>query len=440
MVKALKLDDSLARVLVRIDTLIKLRWLAIGGQTIAVIVVAFGFDFSMPWLICLALIFFSALFNVVLLQQYSSSYRLASEGVFALLAFDIVQLGLLLYLTGGLQNPFAILLVAPVVVSSTSLRLGHTFLLGLLAVSFTTGLMFFRLPLPWFPEQNFDLPLIYVGGVWVAICCTLGFTTIYAFRVAEEARKLANALSATELVLQREQHLSMLDGLATAAAHELGTPLATIAIVSKEMVNTFSKDDPMHEDAQLLRDQAQRCRDILQKLTSLSGDSEDVLKRQSISVLIEEVIAPLRNLGKKIIVEMDGDEATQPSIARSPAVRYGLGNIVDNAIDFARSVVTVRLFWDENNVEICVRDDGRGFNLEVLDHLGDPYVTTKELSRGSREHGLGLGLFIAKTLLERNGARISFSNINAKEAKELKSRGAEVKIRWSRSAFENSTQ
>lgn len=440
MAKALKLDDGLARALVRIDTLIKLRWLAIIGQTIAVVVVAFGFDFSMPWLICLALIFFSALFNIILLQQYSSSYRLASEGVFALLAFDIVQLGLLLYLTGGLQNPFAILLVAPVVVSATSLRLGHTLMLGCLAVTFTTGLMFFRLPLPWFPGQAFDLPLIYVGGVWVAICCTLGFTTIYAFRVAEEARKLANALSATELVLQREQHLSVLDGLAAAAAHELGTPLATIAIVSKEMVNTFSKDDPMHEDAQLLRDQAQRCRDILQKLTSFSGDSSEVLKRQSISVLIEEVVAPLRNLGMAIVVEMDGDETKQPSIDRSPAVQYGLSNIVDNAVDFASSEVIVRALWDDDRVEILVRDDGRGFNPEVLDHLGDPYVTTKELSRGSRDHGLGLGLFIAKTLLERNGAQISFSNSRNVKIKENNLRGAEVKITWSRSAFENPSQ
>lgn len=275
------------RSLIRVDTLIRLRWYAIVGQAGAVMVVAMGLGYEVPWSICLLLIAASAGLNILLTWRFKTSHRLEPNDAFTLLAFDIAQLGVLLWLTGGLRNPFAILLLAPVIVSATSLYERHTVGLGLLAIAVISLLAFFHLPLPWDPTNPLFLPDLYVGGVWVALVCTLLFTGIYVFRVAEEARKLANALSATELVLQREQHLSALDGLAAAAAHELGTPLATIALVSKEMLHALPEDDPMREDAALLRSQAERCRDILGKLTSLSSEGETIIEEQSLSALVE---------------------------------------------------------------------------------------------------------------------------------------------------------
>ena len=417
------------RVLIRLDTLIRLRWYAIIGQAGAVLVIVFGFQYSMPWEICLFLITASAVLNVFLAQRYKVSHRLPGNGAFVLLAFDIIQLGLLLLLTGGLQNPFAFLLLAPVVVSSTSLGQLHIVMLGTLAVAVITTIAFIYMPLPWDPEVPLKLPFLYVLGVWVAIVCTLAFTAIYVFRVAEEARKLANALAATELVLQREQHLSALDGLAAAAAHELGTPLATIAVVSKEMLRALPQESEMRDDAVLLRDQAQRCRDILQKLTSLSLEGEEILEKQSLLVLVEEEVAPLRNFGVDIEIANLGQDESIPYIARNPGIHYGLGNMIDNAVDFASKKVVVALRWDESHVHIEISDDGPGFPTAILDQLGEPFVTARKNEIGAKKRGMGLGLFIAKTLLERSGAEVQFKNMAHAEHNQ---KGAFISVSWPR--------
>jgi len=430
------IDRFRGRVLIRLETLIRLRWWAILGQTLAVVITQLVLDFPLPWMVCLLLIAVSALLNLILTQRFKSNHRLSGENVFYLMVFDIMQLGVLLFLTGGLQNPFAILLIAPVTVSATSLRLAHTLILGALAALIASALVYFRLPLPWFAGEGFELPLVYVGGVWVAILCTVAFTAIYAFRVAEEARKLADALTATELVLQREQHLSVLDGLAAAAAHELGTPLATIALVSKEMVNMLPAENPMHEDAKLLRSQAQRCREILQTLTSLSSDGEDVLERQTLAMLVEESVAPLRDFGVEIIVDHAGKQGLEPQLQRNPAVLYGLGNLIDNAIDFASTKVLVSTNWTDQNVTITVQDDGPGFPPDVLHRIGEPFVTTRAPDGDGDKHGMGLGLFIAKTLLERNGAEIDFNNLPSQKSGNDTEWTACVVCSWPRVEFE----
>lgn len=421
------------RVLIRLDTLIRLRWYAIIGQVGAVLIIVFGFQYTMPWKVCLALIAASAALNVWLAQRYKASHRLPAEAAFSLLAFDIFQLGLLLLLTGGLQNPFAILILAPVVVSSTSLGHWHILMLGALAIAVITFLAFFHLPLPWDPAFPLKIPFLFIIGVWVAIVCTLAFTAIYVFRVAEEARKLADALSATELVLQREQHLSTLDGLAAAAAHELGTPLATIAVVSKEMLHALPDDSDMRDDAALLRDQAQRCRDILQKLTSLSIEGEGILAKQSLTAVVEEEVEPLRNFGIDITVHSQGDPANVPMINRNPGMHYGLGNMIDNAVDFAKESVVVIMRWDEERMHVEISDDGPGFPSALLDKLGEPFVTARKQAKGARKRGMGLGLFIAKTLLERSGAEVTFSN-NTKQKQHCQ--GAFVEVSWSRQRLE----
>ncbi len=322
----------------RLETLVAIRWLAILGQTLAVTVVAFVLGYEFQLALCLALIAMSAWLNVFLRLRYKASYRLPDKSAMALLAYDILQLSALLYLTGGLQNPFSVLLVVPVIVSAATQSPRQILPLGGLTVAAATVLVFFHQPLPWEAGRSLDLPLALLAGTWVAIVSTLVFTAVYAYRVADEARKLSDALAATELVLQREQHLSNLDGLAAAAAHELGTPLATIALVSKEMMRELAEDSPLREDASLLRSQAERCRQILQKLSSLSGEGDSHIGRLALSSLMEEVAAPLRSFGVELVVT-PGARPGEPVLARNPGILYGLGNLLENAVDFAKTRV-----------------------------------------------------------------------------------------------------
>ncbi|MGH6926558.1 MAG: ActS/PrrB/RegB family redox-sensitive histidine kinase [Propylenella sp.] len=415
----------------RLSTLIRLRWLAIAGQTAAILVVGLWFGFPLPFGACFALIALSAWLNLGLRVAFPASYRLDPNWATLLLAYDLLQLAGLLYLTGGLENPFAILLLGPVMVSATTLQSDKTFLLGAMTLAAATVLVFIHRPLPWFPGREFDVPLHYVGGVWVALACALVFMGFYAFRVAEEARQLADALSATELVLQREQHLSALDGLAAAAAHELGTPLATIALVANELASELPAEDPRAEDIRLLRAQSERCRDILSKIASLSASPEEHLGSMPLSHVLEDVVAPHRNFGVAIAVKFEG-EGPEPVAARNPGLTYGLGNLVDNAVDFAHAEVRIAAEWTPATVTITIADDGPGYPPDVLDRLGEPYVTTRRggPSAAVEPGGLGLGIFIAKTLLERSGARLKLENRKPPE------RGALVTVEWPRAQFE----
>ena len=420
----------------KLSTLIRLRWLAVSGQTAAILVVALWFGFPLPMGACLALISLSAWLNLGLRLVFPAAYRLDPNWAALLLGYDLLQLAALLYLTGGLENPFAILLLGPVMVSATAQPPDKTFLLGAMTLAAATVLVFLHEPLPWFPEHEYDVPLQYVGGVWVALTCALFFMAFYAFRVAEEARQLADALAATELVLQREQHLSALDGLAAAAAHELGTPLATIALVAHELASEFAPDDPRAEDIRLIRAQSERCRDILSKIASLSSTPEEHLGLLPLSHLLEDAIAPHRDFGIAITLEQLG-EGPEPVAHRNPGLLYGLGNLVDNAVDFARSEVRIAAEWTLEMVKITIVDDGPGFSPDVIDQLGEPYVTTRRgghpgpVEHGNLEHGgLGLGIFIAKTLLERSGARLKLVNRKAPET------GAIITLEWLRAQFD----
>ena len=416
----------------RLSTLVRLRWLAIGGQTAAILIVGLWFEFPLPFGACFALIALSAWLNLGLRLVFPSSQRLDPSWATILLAYDILQLAGLLYLTGGLENPFAILLLGPVMVSATTLPPDKTFLLGAMTLAAATILVFIHEPLPWFPAQEFRAPLHYVGGVWVALGCALVFMAFYGFRVAEEARQLADALAATELVLQREQHLSALDGLAAAAAHELGTPLATIALVAHELASEIPADDPHAEDIRLIRAQSERCREILSKIASLSTAPDGPLGRMPLSHVLEEAAAPHRDFGIGIAIEAGG-EGPEPVAARNPGLAYGLGNLVDNAVDFAQSEVRLHAEWSPASVKVTIVDDGPGFAPDLIDRVGEPYVTTRRggATPSSEHNGLGLGIFIAKTLLERSGARLRLANRRPPE------RGAVVTLEWPRNQFEN---
>ncbi len=414
------------RQLLLLQTQIKLRWLAIAGQSLAVIYVAFSLKFDFPVVLCGSLIGSSVWLNIFLAWRYPASFRLTDNAALSLLGYDVVQLGALLYLTGGLQNPFSLLLIVPVVISAATQSLPRSLLLGLLVMVIASFLVFFHEPLPWRAGVRPAMPFLYVAGTWVAIVSSLLFLALYNFRVAEEARKLAEALAATELVLQREQHLSAIDGLAAAAAHELGTPLATIALVAKEMQHELGTTHALSEDAGLLLSQARRCRDILQKITSLSETGDTHIAQLPLTSLIEEVIAPHREFGVAIKVETHGSKHCEPVFKRNPGILHGLGNLVENAIDFAGVCVVLTADWDGDNITIAITDDGPGFRAEVLRRIGQPYLSARTRQVGAQAGGLGLGLFIAKTLLERSKATVEFSNAKSTDF------GARILISWSR--------
>jgi two-component system sensor histidine kinase RegB len=330
-----------------------------------------------------------------------------------------------------LQNPFSFLMAGPVLISAAALPKRMTLMLGGLVFICATILVRFYYPLPWPEEEPLELPPLYMIGVWLSLMLAISYISIYAWQIIEESRQLTDALAATELVLTREHYLTQLDGLAAAAAHELGTPLSTILVVARELEREIKPDSRFAEDIRLLREQAQRCRVILGKLTELPAPGEP-FERMKLSALIEEVVAPNRGVGVAIEVEIAKDDPREPVGARNPAVLYGLGNILENAVDFARERVQVTAAWTDDKVVVEVNDDGSGFPPEIIDRMGEPYVTSERgrRMRGSEMPGLGLGFFIAKTLLARSGAKISLKN------KAFPQRGAIVRVRWKRVDFE----
>lgn len=411
------------------------------GQAFTVTAVYFILGFDLPIGLCAAVISLSAWLNIYLGTRHEGHLWLKSGHASAMLSYDVLQLAILLYLTGGLQNPFAFLIVAPVTVSASKQPVRHTLFLGALAGVCVTALTFFHLPLPWYPGQTLILPLTYIFGIWAALVSGAIFFALYARRIAKEARQMSDALAATEAVLSREQSMSAIDGLAAAAAHELGTPLSTIAVVATELLREMPAKGPHREDLELLKSQAVRCRDILAKLSAGAEEPDIVFSRLPISHLLEEVVEPYRVFDIEIDVEVSPADSTrkdqmpvsEPVFERNPGVLYGLGNIIENAADFAEGCVNIRATWDKDTVTVTIMDDGPGFAPEIRDRMGEPYITTRAASNHESEKdsvGLGLGLFIAKTLLERSGARLNFSN------RDAPADGAVVEIAWPRDQIE----
>src|SRR5271155_3705254 len=305
---------------VRLDTLVRLRWLAVCGQLAAVLVVHFGLEFEVPIWACLAVISLAVLLNLALRFGFRHTQWLEPDRAAWLLPFDIAGPAALLYLTGGPENPFSVLFLGPVLVSAPALPPRMTLLIGTFAMFCATVLVFLHYDLPWDSEDRLELPEIYMVGVWLSILLAIGYIGVYTWQIAEEARQLSDALAATELVLAREQHLSQLDGLAAAAAHELGTPLATITVVVREIERALEANSPYADDVKLLREQAQRCREILSKITELPAS--DPFDRMPISAMIEEAAAPHRNFGVQIGITLPPDRSAEPFGTRNPGIRY----------------------------------------------------------------------------------------------------------------------
>jgi two-component system sensor histidine kinase RegB len=405
--------------------------MGVAGQTASVLFVGLVMGFPIPWIACFAVIGVSALLNLAL--SIAAPARLVGGRFMSALqlGFDIVQLAALLWLTGGAANPFCLMLIAPVTMGAATLPTREAVALGVLAAGFCALLVVSSLPLPWRGEPAPNLPHGYRIAVATAVIIGLTFTAGYAWQAAREAQRMELALNVTETVLAREQRLSALGALAAAAAHELGTPLATIAVVAREMARE-APEGPLREDALLLVSQAQRCRDILRRLAETPEASDAVHERLSLLQFVREVVEPYDKPGEvrveALVTGAPGVEA--PDLWRRPEILHAMTSIVENAFDFARTEILVTARFDETVVAVEVRDDGPGFSPEVLAKLGEPYVTSRPGAEGSRTGhiGMGLGFFIAKTLLERTGAVVEFGN--------GRRGGAMVAARWPRERIE----
>lgn len=421
---------------VRLRTLISVRSLGIIGQLVAVVIVFFGLKYQMPITQCVAVIGVAIAFNVILFLRYPNVHMLSEREAAGHLAFDMCQLTAMLALTGGIENPFTLLYLAPIVISATNLSLSSTLALAFLAFSSISLIAFFHWPLPWDPQEPFSLPPLYVAGNWISLNLGIGFCLIYASRTSEESRRMQAALAAAQAALSREQRLSDLGALAAAAAHELGTPLGTIAVVARELERDIPTGNPWLEDVRLLRSQAERCREILSRLSQQDTEEDTIAQRLPLAALIDEIAEPHRGFGIDINVRTKTSGAL--SVARKPEVVHGLGNLIENAVDFAKTKVDVEIGWTDEEVELSIIDDGTGFDAEILGRLGEPYVTSRpgtEIAQQSgNAHadghaGLGLGFFIAKTLIERAGGKLSFGN--------RPGAGAVVRVRLPRRSLEN---
>lgn len=425
----------------RLQTSVRLRWFAVAGQLVTVALVSLWFGFAMPLGYCLGLIVLSAWLNVFLRLRFPARHRLSATLGTGLIAYDILQLAALLFLTGGITNPFMPLIIAPVTVAAATLPPKNTVLLGALAGLASVVVANTHLPLPWPASAPLELPYLYKAGLLTAVLAGMIFQALYALRLAKESRLMSAALAATEHILAREQKLHALDGLAAAAAHELGTPLSTITLVAKELNRSLPADSAMAEDLTLLQTQAVRCREILQKLTRSPGERDPLHAMLTVSQLIDEAARPYHGRKAAIVIEAHaapgttGSAAEEPVGERRPGVIYGVGNLIENAIDFARSKVAVTAIWSEQSLTVTIVDDGPGFQSDLIESIGEPYVTTRSTaSRAAKESGapagLGLGLFIAKTLLERSGATITLEN------RPRPDRGAIVTITWPRALYQ----
>ena len=412
---------------VRLQTLILIRWIAVSGQFISIMIVHFLLAFSLPFVPLLATVALSAvvIFAATVLKRTDT--RVSNREAAIYLSYDIIQLSFLIALTGGLENPFAILLLVPAAISATILDFRSTAAITALVIFCATLIAFFHQPLPWL-EDVLHLPKLYLLALWISLVLATLLITAYAWQIANEARRMANALSATQMALSREQSLSAVGSLAAATAHQLGTPLATIAVVSRELERDLPEESPHLEDAGLLVSEVERCRKILGSLMALGeGEENTPYERIPISGLAEIAAAPHRqdNSSIKILVKATKNNSSpEPTVPRRAEILHGLNNVIENAVQFCSQQVDISVTWNERKIKIEISDDGPGVTPSILVRLGEPYVSSRRKSGR-----MGLGVFIAKTLLERTGATMLFLN-----GQPL---GARIVISWPRRMLED---
>lgn len=428
----------------RLRTLILLRWLAIVGQLMALVVAATYFGIALPLGLCFLVVGMAIIANLVADFVFPPNKRLTETEAFITLLFDLSQLSFLLFLTGGLTNPFSLLILAPVTVSASVLSLRPTLVLGGLAAVFITIMGSINIPLQFQDGSEFTVPVLFLFGFWLSIVIGIVFLGIYSRRIATEMHSMSDALLATQMALAREQKLTDLGGVVAAAAHELGTPLATIKLVSTEMIEELRAMPDLMDDARLIATQVDRCREILRSMGKL-GKDDTHLRSAALSAVLHEAAEPHAGRGIELIFSVAASSAAanlEPTISRRPELIHGLRNLIQNATDFAHSRVWVEARYSADRIVLQIIDDGKGFPTQVIGRIGDPFLRSRQGQDQSERpgyEGMGLGLFIAKTLLERTGAVLSFANASdpflAPEERPEKS-GAVVEVIWPRAAID----
>lgn len=427
---------------IRLRTMILLRWFAIGGQLTAIVVAQYWYGLQFETGLCFFVVGASVIANLVAIFVFPENKRLSEVENMLMVMFDLLQLSALLFLTGGLHNPFALLMLGPVTISAAVLTLRSTVLLGSTAIIMISFLSQAYLPLRTETGFILEFPQLFVFGNWIALIIAIVFISAYSVRVTSEIHSMSDALAATQMALAREQKLTDLGGVVAAAAHELGTPLATIKLASGELYEELADSPELREDAALIREQADRCRDILRDMGQ-AGKDDLHLRRAPLMALVEEAAQPHVDRGKPVHFIHVEDPVFQPVIHREPEIIHGLRNLIQNAVDFAAREVWVEASWDEKSVSLRIMDDGGGFPAHLLGRIGDPFMRrrrsgTQDSMRPEYE-GMGLGLFIAKTLLERSGGVLQFANgrdPNNQPDKRKVGLGAIVKVTWPRARIE----
>lgn len=431
---------------VRLRTLTSLRWMAIIGQLLAVLVAHFYVGLKLELMLIGMTIGASVLLNLFTSLRLPQTRRLTELQTTLMLIFDLIQLVCLLYLTGGLSNPFSLLILAPVTISATALTLTATVVLGLLSIISITLLTQVHLQLTLITGEVLSIPDLFQLGNWFALTIGILFLAGYARRVTVETFSMSQALAATQMALDREHKLTVLDGVVAAAAHEMGTPLATIKLVSSELADELGEDPELKEDAELISSQADRLSQILRDMGRI-GKEDTLMRSAPLSAVVETAAEPHLDRGIKISFFMNGEPMAMfagsiPIIHRTPEIIHGLRNLIQNAVDFAQTDVSVDLNWSDQQVQVLVSDDGKGFPVDMIGRIGDPFLARAEGKKRNRMErpeyqGMGLGLFIAKTLLERAKANLSFSNANQLKSKDNPMGGAMVTVSWARSDIES---
>ncbi len=402
-------------------TLVILRWIAIFGQLFSVNLVFFYLGLNFPILLCHIIIIVGLISNLylqfglkatLLKDLYSTSF----------LMYDIIQLSVLLFLTGGIFNPFAILLIVPTIVSSTFLSMGSTIILGFSTIILLFVLTFFNMPLPGMEEYILSFPNYYVTGILISLIIGLVFLSYFGIRFAGETKKRSDALNKLQQILAKEYELESLGGQAAAAAHSLGTPLATISVVAKEMRKEVGDNSKLTKDLDLLIGQTKRCSEILKNISQKKIINDEFLSSMSFEDLLEEIIKSFKESSEKKIQLNTDKDTNKIDIKRNPELVYGLRNFIGNAVKFANQNILISIISNNINLYILIEDDGLGFPEDIIEALGEPYIKSRsKLSKSNA--GLGLGTFLGKTLLERQSAVISFENRSSLD-------GAKVKIKW----------
>jgi len=403
-------------------TLVILRWIAIIGQFSAITLVYFYLKLDFPILIAISILFLGFLSNLYL-QFGIRSITLRDFYASVFLVYDLIQLSSLLYLTGGISNPFSILMIIPTVVSSTLLSMGTTIILGILTIIFLFLLTIFHYPLPGIHDHSITFPKLYLTGYFLAIIVGLVFLSYFGIRFSGESKRRSDAINKVQQVIAKEYELESLGGQAAAAAHSLGTPLATISVVASELKKELGKNKEHTKDIELLISQTKRCGEILKQISKKQIKDDEFFSKTTIEDLLNEIIESFEETSSKTLILNLDEDKKKFDFQRSPELIYGLRNFIGNAVKFAKSTVEIKIKSNSKNLEVSINDDGPGFPEDIKEILGEPYIKSKSRDINVNA-GTGLGTFIGKTLLERRSARLTFS-------KDNKLGGASVNITWS---------